>query len=287
MFTKIILVEPHKPKDKAAWRQYEVQQGEIRAHAARISHVKNRSKQQRTKQASIRPRLDKDDQGPPTSDSLMPRFISSSAHHESLRERTCPTPSTLLPQGRRDPFLSGQTAALPEAVLRSLDHAFEVVWPKNTPFFQGSALQTVMHDWRMQGIQSKLQAHAQICAAASLGLASTNDPATSRILASIRTTHQLEAFHLIRNAIDSLSGPPSSDLLSAINQVSVSGIGDVVPAFDDGFPKSPMYKAFNSELYERFSPIGNDHHYRAIAVLIRKRGGLETLPQRLAHSILL
>ena len=275
MPTTIIIVQPLQRN--ISRRQHELQDAEIRAHAARVSHPSNR--RQRPFQRSKPRRVDKDDHG------LISFHISSWEHEESLQR--LPAPSMLLGQGKHDPFKSGQTGELPTALLRSLDYAFEVIWPKNTPFLQGPALERAIQHWRVQAIQSDLEAHAQICAAASLGLALTQDPATARILTLARTTHQLKAFRLIRKTIDSLSGPPSSDLLSAINQISVSGEGDLGPILTDGFPKSPMYSAFNSELYERFSPIATDHHYRAIAVLIKQRGGLDALPPGAAHSILL
>ncbi|KAJ9605745.1 hypothetical protein H2200_009594 [Cladophialophora chaetospira] len=285
MFSNFILIQHHGAKNSR--RQYELQMGEVKAHAAKISHAKRRQKKRQIANENSILRNEDDEDSLPKLKETGPLVSGSWALHEEMRKNVCPCPQLLIGQGKLDPFQSGQARELPPAMLQCLDHAFDVLWPKNAPALTGKLLENTVRAWRRQNIQSDLHAYAQICGAASLGQALTKDPAKAKLLSSMKINYQTQAIRLIHKEISSLTGPPSANLLTAIVQISVSGQPDLAPVIGDSLPKTPVYKAFNMELYERFIPLGQEEHYRAMAVLIKNRGSLDSLPPGLAHPILL
>ncbi|KIW66361.1 hypothetical protein PV04_05697 [Phialophora macrospora] len=277
---QFVMIQHYGAKDPR--KQHALQVMEVKAHAARLSHIKRRKKQHRLycpnchalTLAKLPDQL---------AWSRVLSFADRSSENEDDIPVLCVCPQSPLGQGKVDPFSSGQSDELPALMRKGLDYVIEVLWPMNSPALQGALLKSTIMAWRTAGVQSDLEYHAQISNAASLCLASSTDPAIQRPLALIRLRHQNKAIQLIQGAINSLTQPPSAALIACIMNVSTSGLQDLIPPREQPIPTSPVSKGFNFALYARFKP--TEEHYRAAAELVRQRGGLETLPPGLAHPL--
>lgn len=245
-------------------RQYALQMGEVKAHAARISHAKRRMKRQHGYCQSCK------------------SLITQDYHTERWDSLFYTCPLSILGQSKRDPFESGQSHELPTIMQMGLDWVYDVLWPKNSPALQGSTLTNTISAWRNAGIQSDLEYHAQVANAASLCLASSENPEMQKTIALVRLVHQNKALQLIQQAIMSLTQTPSIALITAIMNVSTSGLHEVTLP-ESVVPQSPVFSAFVVRLYCRFD--STDKHFNAAVTLIRQRGGLETLPLGLANPL--
>lgn len=260
--THFVLIQHYEAKNPQ--RQYALQVGEVKAHAARISHAKRRMKRPQMCCQSC-------------------QSLADQSHHperEDSKFWTCPL--SILAQSRRDPFESGQSHELPAFMQSGLDWVYEVLWPKNSPALQGSSLTSTISAWRSAGIQSDLEYHAQVANAASLCLASSENPEMQKAIAVVRLIHQNKAMRLIQQAILSLTETPSIALITGIMNVSTSGLHEVTLP-EPVVPPSPVFSAFVVGLYRRFDT--TDKHFNAAVTLIRQRGGLETLPPGLANPL--
>jgi hypothetical protein len=277
---QFVLIQHHGAKD--ARKQHALQVMEVKAHAARMSHFKRRKKQQRV----YCPNCHSLTQAKLPNQLAWSRVLSFADHSSEIEDDIpvfCLCPQTLLGQGQVDPFHSGQSDELPALMRRGLDYVYEVLWPMNSPALQGALLKSTITAWRTASVQSDLEYHAQISNAASLCLASSTDPTMQRTLSVVRLLHQNKAIQLIQKAINSLTQTPSVALIACIMNVSTSGLQDLIPSREQPIPDSPVSKGFNFALYARFKP--TEEHYRAAAELVKRRGGLETLPPGLAHPL--
>lgn len=264
--TEFLLVEHHGAKDPR--RQHELEIAFLKSHAAKISHAKRRQKRQQA---------------------LFDAQEERAQHRRRTRNNTweltlvLPPPQTLLGQGKLDPFGSVQSSELPPIMIDCMEYVYEVLWPINSPGLQGAQLRSVIQSWRRAGAESPLEFHAQISNAASLCLAESNDPATTRTLSMLRIVHQSKAIQLIQEAVNSLDGPPSVALITCILNMFVQGNQIIEGGPEPDNPEPLLFQAFNIRKYGRF--VITKEHFVALIALVSQVGGLEPLPPKLANPL--
>jgi hypothetical protein len=257
-------------QDVKSWRQ---QGSYARSHAARASHARGvetrRARKQERSATEFATSLTPANAGPPTADEVVAIL----------------NPRSLLGQGRIDPFEANELRVLPDVVRRCLDMTLQVIWPSNTPGAGRAALDAQILQWRTLAVQSPLQYHSQVSAAVSLCYSLTTDPKDRRTLLSARLTHQSKGLEVVRRQITNLQGPPSNELLDCMNRLFSQG-GNIYPAPPRrAYPESPMVDVLPLRLYGGFEPCVP--HAKALAFLVKQRGGLEKVPQTISFAIVL
>ncbi|KEF57670.1 uncharacterized protein A1O9_05588 [Exophiala aquamarina CBS 119918] len=262
---------------------------ELKSHATRFAHARNRQKRLTALKGSLT-------RFPVAQLSQSQREIKSpiKVHQRVLHPRPRKLEKnglddniTHLPmvpgQGKPEPFCSPLVHELPPIMQNALEYTYEVLWPKNSPALHGELLRPTINLWRRGAMESPLEFYSQVSNAATLCLALSTDSAVMRTLSTLRIFYQSRAIALIQEELNQLSRPPSSALITCIMNVHGQGAQMFESLPNPSVPESPIFKAFNLKEYGRFAP--PRAHFPALVLLVRQRGGLGSLPPRVANPL--
>jgi len=266
-----------------------IQLNELKSHATRFAHARNR--QQRL--TALKGSLTRFPVVQP-SENLRESQNSSKARQRVLHPRprkreknqlndTITQIPAVPDQGKPEPFCSPLVHELPPIMQNALEYTYEVLWPRNCPALQGEVLRTTISSWRRGGMESPLEFYSQVSNAATLCLAKSTNQAVMRTLSTLRILYQSRAIALIQEALNQLVGPPSSALITCIMNIHGQGAQMFESLPNQSVPESPIFQAFNLKEYGRFAP--PRAHFPALILLVRRRGGLISLPPRVANPL--
>ncbi|KIW17127.1 hypothetical protein PV08_04318 [Exophiala spinifera] len=258
--------------DTYARRTRELNIAAIRAHAARVTH--RRKKQ--TKQGHYHVNLPKKRVDHRKGD------VASSADEEGKkvwRSRRDVVASLntefLLDQTTRDPFNNESTRKLPLVVHDLMNFAYDQLFPRNLPGIPTSTVKTIMTSRRRAAMEDITEFHAQVSNAATMAFMVTSDQAKISVLTRIRLIHQNAAIEKIRQEMLEIRGPPTEIFIQRMLLLSTQG-GDPLDTWGvQTHPESPIVKASNLKGYHRFRII--PQHHRALAHLVREKGGIQSI----------
>jgi len=243
-------------------REQELQLAYVKSYAARIGHSKRKARKSTQVQE---PATGNEGKQPGT------QALTKSGYNMSL-----PHPKTLLSESTIDPFNTTESRRLSPLALRSLDHIYEIVWPGNFPTITGTALRALILLWKRTTVQSDLAFHTHVAQAASLCYLLSTDPEIKDNLMKVRINHQYTSTKLVREAIASLSGPASDDLIESILRLAANGVNIIETPIVSRYPESPMMECMrHPKLYGRFEPAMP--HFFVLRHLVETRGGLDGL----------
>lgn len=263
-----------------------IQINELKSHATRFAHARNRQKRLNTLKGSLTHfpigQVSKHQQEIKDLSKTRQRVLHPrQSKHDSIEDVV--HPQTVLDQGKSEPFCSQRIHELPPLMQNCLEYGYEVLWPKNSPALQGELLRATIESWRRAGMESPLEFYSQVSNAATLCLAMSTDSAVMRMLSTFRVLYQGRAIALIQEALNQLVGPPSSALISCIMNIHGQGAQMYESFTNHSVPESPIFEGFNLKQYGRFAP--PRAHFPALVVLVRRRGGLTDLPPGVADPL--
>jgi hypothetical protein len=266
-----------------------IQLNELKSHATRFAHAKNRQKRLNALKGSLtrfpvaQPSKNQREikvQSKARQRVLHPR---QSKHKPNEPNEDIAHRQTVVDQGKSEPFCSQHIHELPPIMQNCLEYGYEVLWPTNCPALQGELLRTTINSWRRNGMESPLVFYSQVSNVATLCLAMSTDPAVTRMLSTLRVLYQGRAIALIQEALNQLVGPPSSALITCVMNIHGQGAQMYESFTNHSVPESPIFRGFNLKQYGRFAP--PRAHFPALVELVRRRGGLTSLPPGVADPM--
>lgn len=266
-----------------------IQLNELKSHATRFAHARNRQKRLTALKGSLTrfPVTQPSEGQGETKNSIKAHQRVLRPRPRKLEKNELDDSITHLPtepdQGKPEPFCSPLVHELPPIMRNALEYTYEVLWPKNCPALQGELLRATINSWRRGGMESPLEFYSQVSNAATLCLALSTDPTVMRTLSTLRILYQSRAIALIQEALNQLVGPPSSALITCIMNIHGQGAQMFESLPNQSVPESPIFQAFNLKEYGRFAP--PRAHFPALILLVRRRGGLASLPPRVANPL--
>ncbi|KAJ9605084.1 hypothetical protein H2200_010474 [Cladophialophora chaetospira] len=232
-------------------KERQLQQASARSHAAKVSH----SSKKRPKASSRRVRL---------YETTAPYQSPVAQSRRDLSVTSLPTPRNIVGDASTDPFCNDGLRQIPNVGRKSLEYVYTVLWPKNYPAVNSTALKSMQATWRRRALEDPLQFHAQVFNATTMCYALSTDPSTMKTLMEIRLKHQAAAVNLIM-------------------RLAVQGGDTFRLSTSPRYPESPLANAFNLKPYGRFDT--SLPHFMALVELVKQRGGLETLSVSVGHPL--
>jgi len=249
-------------------KQREVQNAFARSHASKIGHSKRKATElaQRTRATERESSANTEEREP-----------AARADLQLTQEHTLhPHPRTILAESRTDPFNADNLRMLSPITAQSLEYTYEVLWPRNSPALSGPALRSLIELWRQTAVQSDLTFHTQVSLAAGLCYCLSLQPAAKKSLWQAHLKHQCISMKMIREAVASLTGPPSDELIESIMRIAGVGADVNDTLFTSRYAETPINQGFpHAKLYGRFEI--SPPHFLILRHLVWQRGGLDSL----------
>ncbi|RVX67148.1 hypothetical protein B0A52_08582 [Exophiala mesophila] len=246
---------------------------EARSHAARVSHKQRKQARQENANRDL----------VWVNQTTNSKSVTGSSTLLTTRTKVPPSPWSLLPQHKSDPFGSHQMEVLPKYLIDCLEYAYEHVHPTLILGATSSHRAMITTSWRRLGLEWPLMYHLQVASAANIVRASgKTTPLPTHMEISI-LNHQSEGLLLIQDELQTLKGAPSDALLMAMVMAGMLA-NPVTSQMPETFRLSPLATASKMHIYGKLDVVPETHH--VLVDMVNRRGGILTVKTYGMRSIL-